>query len=281
MTLFEANPTAAISFAVSLFAVVGALVVAGVMAMRSVALSLPKGDAGVLRRMIGQTQSDRVELELDAAGLWHDWAPAIYFFARLVGAVGFGAAGWVAADIIVGAERFLLTCCVLAVIAAFVGWTLPRLAVKELAARLRRRSNVAIGDAVDVLLIASESGLTVPQALKFSADIMSGLDAGVADALTDAASDVRHSGDRHAALSRLAEQLGPARGADLIKSLAQMLRYGTPPVAALRALSKEVYQTRLLLIEKRAGQIFRLSVIPLVLFMLPCIFFLAVQYLRG
>lgn len=281
MTVFETNPAAGIFFAVALTAVLAATVVAGVMAMRSRGSTWPKADARLLRRLVGEARSDKIEMELDAAGLWRDEAPALYVLTRVLSAVGFGAAGWVVADILIGSDRFVLTCIVVAIVAALVGWTLPRLLLLELAARVQGRFEAAIGDAVDLLLIAGESGSTVPQALKFSADVMSGLDAGVAEAFGDAAADLGHSGERHGALMRLAEQLGPSRAAYLMTSFAQMLRYGTPPVAALRTLSKDVYQTRLLLIEKRAGQITRLALMPLVLFLLPCMFFLAAHYLRG
>jgi tight adherence protein C len=58
----------------------------------------------------------------------------------------------------------------------------------------------------------------------------------------------------------------------LATTLAQSLQYGTPLTAALRSLSAELRQEALVLFEERAGRLPTLMTVPMILFILPCVF---------
>ena len=55
-------------------------------------------------------------------------------------------------------------------------------------------------------------------------------------------------------------------------TLAQTLRYGTPLGQALRVLAAEMRQERMMRIEEKAARLPALLVLPLILFILPCLF---------
>ena len=58
----------------------------------------------------------------------------------------------------------------------------------------------------------------------------------------------------------------------LATTLSQSLQYGTPLTQALRTLSAELRQDALILFEERAGRLPTMMTIPMILFILPCVF---------
>ena len=58
----------------------------------------------------------------------------------------------------------------------------------------------------------------------------------------------------------------------LATTLSQSLQYGTPLTQALRTLSAELRQEALIMFEERAGRLPTMMTIPMILFILPCVF---------
>jgi len=77
-------------------------------------------------------------------------------------------------------------------------------------------------------------------------------------------------------MRRAMEDLGDRTGLVTLKrlstTLAQSLQYGTPLTQALRSLSAELRQEALIRFEERAGRLPTLMTIPMILFILPCVF---------
>ena len=78
--------------------------------------------------------------------------------------------------------------------------------------------------------------------------------------------------DRRQALVNMGERTGLDSMTRLGSTLAQSLKYGTPLTQALRTLSAEMRQMQLIRFEERAARIPVLLTIPMILFILPCIF---------
>jgi tight adherence protein C len=72
------------------------------------------------------------------------------------------------------------------------------------------------------------------------------------------------------------ESLGDRTGLEVLKrlatTLAQSLQYGTPLTTALRTLSAELRGEALIKFEERAGRLPTMMTIPMILFILPCVF---------
>lgn len=70
--------------------------------------------------------------------------------------------------------------------------------------------------------------------------------------------------------------LGQRTGLEVLKRLAttlsQSLQYGTPLTAALRTLSAELRAEALIRFEDRAGKLPTLMTLPMIVFILPCVF---------
>jgi tight adherence protein C len=78
--------------------------------------------------------------------------------------------------------------------------------------------------------------------------------------------------DRRQALARLGERALVELLKRLAATLAQTFRFGTPLAQALRVLAAESRQERVLRLENKAARLPALMVMPLILFIMPCLF---------
>ena len=78
--------------------------------------------------------------------------------------------------------------------------------------------------------------------------------------------------DRRIALANLAERTGQPGLKRLAGTIAQTLKYGTPLSQGLRTLAAEMRNERMIQFEERAGKLPALLVLPMILFILPCLF---------
>ena len=78
--------------------------------------------------------------------------------------------------------------------------------------------------------------------------------------------------DRRAALIGLGQRTGLENLRRLGGTLVQTMQYGTPLSQALRTLSAEMRQELLIRFEERAARLPVLLTLPMILFILPCVF---------
>jgi tight adherence protein C len=127
-------------------------------------------------------------------------------------------------------------------------------------------------DAMDMLVVCAEAGLGLDSAVERVAREMTGSNQAVSSEFALLAHELRVMPDRRQALNRLAERAL----VDLLKRLAatlgQTFRFGTPLAQALRVLAAEARQERVHRLENRAARLPALMVMPLILFILPCLF---------
>ena len=84
--------------------------------------------------------------------------------------------------------------------------------------------------------------------------------------------DMRVLPDRRMALTNLAERTGLPALKRLAGTIAQTLKYGTPLGQGLRSLAAEMRDERMVQFEERAGRLPALLMLPMIMFILPCIF---------
>ena len=94
----------------------------------------------------------------------------------------------------------------------------------------------------------------------------------VAEELLNVAREMRVNADRRAALMNMGTRTGLASLRRLGVTLVQTLQYGTPLSQALRTLSAEMRQEALTRFEARAGRLPALLTVPMIVFILPCVF---------
>lgn len=153
--------------------------------------------------------------------------------------------------------------------AALIGWRAPDLALGQIARARRHRIERAFPDALDLLVISAEAGLSLDHGIDFVAREIGPLAAALGAEFTLASAELRVLGDRRLALQHFAERVNLSSVRSVVSTLGQTMRYGTPLAQSLRLLAAEMRSARLLRLEERAARMPVLLTLPLMTLILP------------
>ena len=156
--------------------------------------------------------------------------------------------------------------------AGVAGLLLPDYVVRTLHKRHLKAVERGLPDALDMLVICSEAGLGLEPAIERVGREIGHAHQDVAEELLNVAREMRVNADRRAALMNMGKRTGLASLQRLGVTLIQTLQYGTPLSQALRTLSAEMRQEALTRFEARAGRLPSLLTVPMIVFILPCVF---------
>lgn len=135
-----------------------------------------------------------------------------------------------------------------------------------------RRLDDGLPDGLDLLVICVQAGLSLEPAIgRVAAEMQLGQKE-VAQELETTMREIEVMADTQVALANLAERTGLPTLKRLVSTLVQTMQYGTPLTEALRTLSAEVRQQALNRFETRAARLPVLLTLPMILFILPCVF---------
>jgi tight adherence protein C len=148
----------------------------------------------------------------------------------------------------------------------------PNMVLGMMRRPFEKKLRKGLPDALDLLVVTAEAGLGLESALDRVVKEMRHSNAAVALEFTILVQELRLLPDRREALERFAERSGIEGFKRLAGTLSQTLRYGTPLSQALRTLAAEMRQERMLAIEEKAIRLPALLVIPLIVFIMPCVF---------
>ena len=153
--------------------------------------------------------------------------------------------------------------------ALMLGWRLPDFILSRLATRRKLRLEQGLPDALDLLVICAEAGLSLDQSIDQVSQDLRASNAAVADEFATTANEMRVVSNRAEALENLVKRTGVASLRSITATLNQAIRFGTPLAESLRILAAEMRTARLARIEERAARLPVLLAIPLALFILP------------
>lgn len=161
---------------------------------------------------------------------------------------------------------------VIPAVAGLVGLLLPDLVVRYRRKRYLQRVERGLPDALDLLVICSQAGLGLTAAIVRVADEMKlgRQDIGLELALT--AHDLQFMADSRQALLNMGSRTAINGLVRLGTTLVQSMQYGTPLSQSMRVLSAEMRQETLTRFENKAARIGVLLTLPMVVFILPCVF---------
>ena len=157
-------------------------------------------------------------------------------------------------------------------VAAIVGLLLPDQVVRVLNKRHLKAVDRGLPDALDMMVICSEAGLGLEPAIERVGREIGIAHPAVAEELRNVAREMRVNADRRVALINMGVRTGLISLRRLGVTLVQTLEYGTPLSQALRTLSSEMRQEALNRFETRAARLPALMTIPMIVFILPCVF---------
>lgn len=131
-------------------------------------------------------------------------------------------------------------------------------------------------DALDLLVVCSEAGLGLESALERVTREMQVSNPPTAKALQGLLDEIRVLPDRREAFSNFARRSGIDGMQRLATMLSQSLQYGTPLGQALRAVATALRRERTIKLEERAAKLPAKLVLPLILFIMPCLIIILV-----
>lgn len=162
------------------------------------------------------------------------------------------------------------------VAAAGAGLILPSVVLDKLVARRTKKLRNAFPDSLDLLVVCVESGLGLTQALQRVADELVVSHPELALELSVVNAEIRAGVDRVAALRNLAGRTGLDDIKGLVSLLVQTLKFGTGVADALRVYSEEFRDKRMQRAEEQAAKMGTKMIFPLVLFLFPGFFVVAI-----
>jgi tight adherence protein C len=155
--------------------------------------------------------------------------------------------------------------------AAF-GWIAPHLVAARLSLNRRRSVARGLADAIELLVISVEAGLSLEDAINRIVGELRRSQPAMADELALTSADLQILPNRDEALRRLAERVDLPSVQSVVATLSQTLKYGTPLAEALRVVAAELRNDELLKLEEQASRMPVLLTVPMILFILPSIF---------
>jgi tight adherence protein C len=206
---------------------------------------------------------------LRMAGLRGQGPEAVFLFFRAATPVLFAAVALAVILLRPASQTPLGTALAISVAAAAIGFVMPRLVLDKLIAR--RQANVlrAFPDALDLLLICVQSGLSVEAALSKVAKDISCQSIELAEELSLTMAELSYLPVRWKAYANLAERTGIPTVKLITAALMQAERYGTSVGQALSAAAREGREARIAEAERQAASLPPKLAIPLVVFFLP------------
>ncbi len=155
---------------------------------------------------------------------------------------------------------------------AYVGFYSPNLYVSNVLSKRQTSIRRAWPDALDLLLICVESGMTAEAAFRKVSEEIGAQSVELAEELTLTTAELSYLPDRRQAYENLGTRTGLETVRSVMTSLIQAERYGTPLGHSLRVLAQENRDQRMTAAEKKAAALPPKLTVPMILFFLPVLF---------
>jgi tight adherence protein C len=152
---------------------------------------------------------------------------------------------------------------------AYLGFYAPNLYVSNTITKRQQSIRRAWPDALDLLLICVESGMSVEAAFHKVSEEIGRQSVELAEELALTTAELSYLPERRLAFENLSQRTGLETVKSVMTSLIQAERYGTPLGNTLRVLAQENRDQRMTEAEKKAAALPPKLTVPMILFFLP------------
>jgi tight adherence protein C len=217
-------------------------------------------------------KTNEIRLKLARAGWRSRDAIMSYLLMRVLAPIATGFIAFLLIFVLQAFEMKAVMKILAVIMAVFFGLALPDIIIKNASQKREAVLRKGMPDALDLLVICAEAGLSLDAALdRVSREI--------GPSCADLAEEVGLTGvelgffpDRAKALQNLSDRV-PIQGVvALVNTLIQTEKYGTPLAQSLRVLSGEMRDDRMMAAEAKAAKLPATLTIPMILFILPPLF---------
>ncbi len=169
---------------------------------------------------------------------------------------------------------------------AYLGFYFPNIFISNLIQRRQKSIRAVFPDALDLLLICVQAGMSVEAAMNKVAGEIGGRSIELAEEFSLTTAELSYLPQRRQAYENLGKRTGLAGVRAVGTSMIQAERYGTAVGQALRVLAKESREMRMAEAEKKAAALPPKLTVPMILFFLPVLFVViigpaAIQFMQG
>lgn len=210
--------------------------------------------------------------KLAQAGLRGQRPMYMFYFARLILPLAFGFLGLV---FLVGlniGNHDMMQRIGYTVFGVAAGYYLPGILLKNRADKRLKSIMPVFPDALDLLLICVESGMSVELAFARVASEMADSSVELAEEFSLTTAELSYLPGRRQAYENLARRNNHPGIKSVSTALVQAERYGTPLGDTLRTMANENRQMRMMAAEKKAAALPAQLTVPMILFFLPVLF---------
>ncbi|WP_404417136.1 type II secretion system F family protein [Brevundimonas vesicularis] len=156
--------------------------------------------------------------------------------------------------------------------AAVAGFYAPNLYLKNRIDKRRASIMQAFPDALDLLLICVEAGMSIEAAITKVSQEMGPSSIDLAEELSLLSAELSYLPDRRVAYENLGKRTNHPGVKSVATAMTQAETYGTPLATALRVMAKENRDLRMSAAEKKAAALPAKLTVPMILFFLPVLF---------
>ena len=156
--------------------------------------------------------------------------------------------------------------------AMVLGYYAPNLYISNVATKRRESIVAGFPDALDLLLICVESGMSIEAALQKVSQEVGASSIELAEELSLLVAELSYLPDRTLAYQGLAKRTNHPGVKSVATAMVQAERYGTPLGGALRTMAKENRELRMSAAEKIAAALPAKLTVPMIVFFLPVLF---------
>ena len=160
----------------------------------------------------------------------------------------------------------------MALFGAYIGIKAPEIFLSNQISKRQVSMKGAFPDALDLLLICVESGMSMEHAFRKVAQEIGGQSVALAEEFALCTAELSYLTERRQAYENLAQRTGLEGVKSVSTALIQAERYGTPLGTALRTLAQESRDQRMMEAEKKAAALPPKLTVPMILFFLPVLF---------
>jgi tight adherence protein C len=224
-------------------------------------------------KILQDSQVKAAQVKLMQAGIRSKEYAVAVIFGRLVLPIVFGG---LIVYLVYGTDMFLTYTPIkrygIVAVTFILSYKAPDIFLKN---KITKRSNLirkGLPDALDLLVICAEAGLTVDAAFQRVARELGKAYPELGDEFTLTAIELGFLSERRQAFENLAMRVKLDALKGVVTTMVQTEKYGTPLASALRVLSAEFRNERMMRAEEKAARLPAIMTVPLILFILPVLF---------
>jgi tight adherence protein C len=223
-----------------------------------------------VRKTVGSL-ADELRMKLMQAGYRSPKAPLVYFVMRFILPLVFV----VLAMIVMGSMKKevadALKFLIIAGLAVF-GFALPGIILKNTIIKRQLEINLSFPDALDMMLVCVQGGLSIEASINRIAEEVSEHSAMLAEELGVLGAELGLLNNRRQAFQDFAKRVGSGAAKSFATAMIQAEQYGTSISNAIRTMADESRDIRMAEAERKAAALPPKLTVPMIVFFLPALF---------